>query len=215
MADRDVTISQLILQVDLLRNQVLGLEQTNARLQRQIGQLQADDQQLKDQITRLTRDSSNSSKPPSSDIVKPENKNRPRGRRKRKTGGQPGHPREERTPFGPDQIDRTIPHELSPARSRGLIPLERWSVLQQVELAEKLYTVTEHRARKYLVPRTGRVVIDRHITQGTRGSCGQRRCQRVWTVLATCCQRNRGVFEFFCNAINAYFKHDQAPSLLR
>ncbi|MEN6577769.1 MAG: IS66 family transposase [Phycisphaerales bacterium] len=149
----------MILQVDLLRNQVLGLEQTNAHLQRQIGQLRADNQQLKDQLARLARDSSNSSKPPSSDIVKPKNTSRPRGRRKRKIGGQPGHPREERMPFGPDQIDRTIRHELSPVRSRGLIPLDEWAVLQQVELAEKLYTVTEHRARKYVDPRTGRIGI--------------------------------------------------------
>jgi transposase len=159
MADKGVMISQLILQIDLLRSQVLALEQANAQLQRQIGQLRADNQQLKDQIARLTRDSSNSSKPPSSDIVKPKNKNRLRGRRKRKIGGQPGHPREERTPFGPDQIDRTIRHELSASRSRGLIPLDEWVVLQQVELAEKLYTVTEHRARKYHDPRTGRIVI--------------------------------------------------------
>ncbi len=153
MADKDVTISQLVRQIDLLRSQVLNLEQINA-------QLRADNQKLRDQIARLTRDSSNSSKPPSSDIVKPKpKKDHRQARRNRKIGGQPGHPREERTPFGPDQIDRTIHHELSPARSRGLIPLDEWSVLQQVELAQKLYTVTEHRARKYLDPRTGRIVI--------------------------------------------------------
>jgi transposase len=159
MADRDVTISQLILQIDLLRSQMLGLEQINTQLQTQIRQLQADNQQLKDQVARLQRDSSNSSKPPSSDIVKRKNKNRPRGKHKRKIGGQPGHRREDRTPFGPERIDRTIRHELSSARSRGLIPLNEWFVLQQVDLAEKLYTVTEHRARKYVDPRTGRMVI--------------------------------------------------------
>jgi transposase len=159
MADKDVTISQLIRQMDLLGSQVFGLQQTNAQLQRQVEQLRAENQRLKDQIARLTRDSSNSSKPPSSDIVKPKKKDRPRRKHKRKIGGQPGHPREERTPFGPDQIDRTIHHELFHARSHGLIPLDQWFVLQQVELAEKLYTITEHRARKYLDPRTGRIVI--------------------------------------------------------
>lgn len=159
MVDQDVTISQLIRQMDLLGRQMLEREQTNARLQQQLEQLRAENQRLKDQIARLTRDSSNSSKPPSSDIVKPKKKDHRQARRNRKIGGQPGHSREERTPFGPDQIDRTIHHELSPARSRGLVPLEEWSVLQQVELAEKLYTVTEHRARKYFDPRTGRIVI--------------------------------------------------------
>jgi hypothetical protein len=30
------------------------------------------------------------------------------------------------------------------------------------------------------------VVIDRRITQGTRGHRGQRWCERAWTTLATC-----------------------------
>jgi transposase len=58
------------------------------------------------------------------------------------------------------------------------------------------------------------IVIDRHITQGTRGSRGQRWCERVWTVLATCRQQNRRVFEFFCNAIDAHFRQETVPSLL-
>ena len=152
MVDKDVTISQLVQQIDRLRSQVLALEQTNA-------QLRADNQKLQEQIARLTRDSSNSSKPPSSDIVKPKKKDHRQARRNRKIGGQSGHPRQERTPFNPDQIDRTIHHELSSTRSRSLAPLDDWAVLQQVELAEKLYTVTEHRARKYFDPRTGRIVI--------------------------------------------------------
>ncbi len=159
MVDKDVTIAQLVLQMDLLRSQVLGLEQTNVQLQGEIRQLRADNQQLKDQIARLKRDSSNSSKPPSSDIVKPQNKGTSRGKGKRKIGGQEGHPRQERTSFAPGEIDRTIPYELSPSQSQGLIPLEEWFVLQQVDLADKLYVVTEHRARKYVDPRTGRIVI--------------------------------------------------------
>ena len=59
------------------------------------------------------------------------------------------------------------------------------------------------------------IVIDRHITQGTRGSCGQRWSERVWTMIATCRQQNRGVFQFFCNAINAHFQQEAVPSLLR
>ena len=29
------------------------------------------------------------------------------------------------------------------------------------------------------------VVIDRHITQGTRGAVGRQWCERIWTVIAT------------------------------
>jgi len=108
MPDKDVTIAQLVLQLDLLRSQVLVLERTNAQRQSEIRQLHADNQQLQDQIARLKRDSSNSSKPPSSDIVKPKKNGPPRGKGPRKIGGQAGHPRQERTSFAPGEIDRTI-----------------------------------------------------------------------------------------------------------
>jgi transposase len=114
---------------------------------------------LQDQIARLKRDSSNSSKPPSSDIVKPKKTGTPRGRRKRKIGGQTGHPRPERIPFAPEDIGPIMGYELSPQQAKGLIPLDEWFILQQVDLVEKPYLVTEHRARKYQDPRTGRIVI--------------------------------------------------------
>jgi cell division protein FtsB len=50
MVDKDLTISQLILQNDLLRSQVLALEQTNTQLQRDIRQLRSDNQKLRDQV---------------------------------------------------------------------------------------------------------------------------------------------------------------------
>jgi transposase len=157
--DKDVTHAGLVLEVDLLRSQVLALEQANAHLRREIQQLHAANQQLQDQIARLKRDSSNSSKPPSSDIVKPKNKGTPRGRGKRKIGGQKGHPRHERIPFGPDDIGPILHYELSPQQAQGLLPLDDWFIVQQVELVDKPFVVTEHRARKYQDSRTGRIVI--------------------------------------------------------
>jgi transposase len=114
---------------------------------------------LQQEIARLKKNSRNSSKPPSSDIVKPHKNETSPAKHGRKIGGQEGHPRQERAAFAPDEVDRVIPYELSPAQRRGLIPLKQWFVLQQVDLADKLYLVTEHRARKYLNPRTGRIVI--------------------------------------------------------
>ena len=58
-------------------------------LQQQVRSLQAE-------AAKARKNSSNSSKPPSSDIVKP-NKPASKGRRRRKTGGQPGHTKSERT----------------------------------------------------------------------------------------------------------------------
>jgi len=159
MADKDVTLSQSRLQIDLLHSQVLRLEQMVHQLEQDNRQLRADNQKLQDQIARLQRNSSNSSKPPSSDIVKPPKKGTRRRNRKRKIGGQKGHPRQERPPFGPDDIDATRFHVLPDEQVQDLIPLDDWFILQQVDLVKKLYRVTEHRARKYLDPRTGRIVI--------------------------------------------------------
>jgi transposase len=58
------------------------------------------------------------------------------------------------------------------------------------------------------------VVIDRHITQGTRSEAGQRWCERIWTVIATCTQQGRSVFDYLYAAVQAYFGEGRAPSLL-
>jgi len=58
------------------------------------------------------------------------------------------------------------------------------------------------------------VVIDRHITQGTRSSTGRRWSERIWTVIASCAQQGRSVWEFLCAAVQAHFTGEKAPSLL-
>ena len=58
------------------------------------------------------------------------------------------------------------------------------------------------------------VVIDRHITQGTRSKKGQRWCERIWTVMATCAQQGKSVFDYLNRAIEAYFHREKAPSLM-
>jgi transposase len=58
------------------------------------------------------------------------------------------------------------------------------------------------------------VVIDRHITHGTRGEKGQRRSERIWTVMATCAQQGRSVWEYLNAAVGSYFQGEATPSLL-
>ena len=58
------------------------------------------------------------------------------------------------------------------------------------------------------------VVIDRRITQGTRGEKGRRWCERIWTVIATCAQQGREVFQFLLDSIDAHFSGALPPSLL-
>jgi hypothetical protein len=58
------------------------------------------------------------------------------------------------------------------------------------------------------------VVIDRHVTQGTRSVRGQEICERLWTVMATCSLHHRSAFQWICQAISAYFKGKPLPSLI-
>ena len=58
------------------------------------------------------------------------------------------------------------------------------------------------------------VVIDRRITQGTRSEAGRQWCERIWTVMATCAQQGRSVFDFLERAVQSYFTGQPIPSLL-
>ena len=113
---------------------------------------------LENKITQLEKNSSNSSKPPSSDIVKPL-KTFHRLGKKRTHGGQHGHRKFSRQPFGPQQVDEVIEYELTDKDAMGLKPLNEWFVIQQIELPEKMYRVIEHRARKYRAEGTGKIHI--------------------------------------------------------
>ena len=75
-----------------------------ARLQQQVADLSA-------QVARLLKNSSTSSKPPSSDIVKPPKAPGPNGG-KRHISGRPGHWRHQWEPFAPEQIERVEKHIL-------------------------------------------------------------------------------------------------------
>ena len=132
---------------------------TIAKLTKTVETLLKRIQVLEDEVARLKKNSNNSSKPPSSDIVKPKTKVRRRTVKKRKRGGQPGHKKHMRKPFTTDEIDNFIEYELRKKDLVGLIALDDWHIVQQVTLPEKLYVVTEHRARKYLDPKTGKIII--------------------------------------------------------
>jgi transposase len=58
------------------------------------------------------------------------------------------------------------------------------------------------------------VVIDRKVTQGTRGLAGRHWCERIWTTVATCTQQQRSVFRFLHDSVLAHLVHGSAPSLL-
>lgn len=132
-----------------------------------IAELEAEVAELKrllaaalDQIARLQRDSRTSSKPPSSDIVKPPDQRATGGTgggRKRKPGGQPGHQKHTRAPFDAERVDAAYEYDWADAGD-DWEPLDDFYILQQVELRENPLLVTEHRFRRYRHRASGRLV---------------------------------------------------------
>jgi transposase len=58
------------------------------------------------------------------------------------------------------------------------------------------------------------VVIDRHITQGTRSDKGNRWSERIWTVIATCAAQGLSVYEFLRASVQAFWCGAPQPSLV-
>ncbi len=139
MINKDVIITQLLRQNEQQANQI--------RL------LMEEIQKLREKIARLEKNSSNSSKPPSSDITNPQPENKKK--KKRKIGGQKGHSKHSRALFEDNEIDKRVIHKISATevRRRGLIPLDKTeSALQQIDLPKKLYSVIDHRVQLYRAP---------------------------------------------------------------
>lgn len=58
------------------------------------------------------------------------------------------------------------------------------------------------------------VVIDRHITQGTRGETGRQWSERIWTVIATCMRQGRSVLDYLQECVRNWFDGNPSTSLL-
>jgi transposase len=58
------------------------------------------------------------------------------------------------------------------------------------------------------------VVIDRHITPGTRSEAGRRFCARMWATIATCVHHGRSAWGYLCEAVGNGFEGRPAPSLV-
>jgi transposase len=130
---------------------------------------------------RLGQDSSNSSKPPSSDPphAKPAPPKTPSGRRK---GGQPGHPRRTRPDLPPDTVVELRPEVCGrcrhPLTGDDAEPLRH----QVVEIPPVRPHVTEYRRHRLSCPQCGRVTCP-VLPADARGGYGPR-VQAVCAVLA-------------------------------
>lgn len=102
-------------------------------------------------LAKAQKDSTTSSKPPSSDITEPKARRTRLGRKKPRQGGQPGHERHLREPLPPERVNATIEHEIRDhdVQRLGLTPTGEFEVVQHIELPEAPVYVTEHRLAEY------------------------------------------------------------------
>ena len=103
-------------------------------------------------IAALQKNSTNSSKPPSSDITKPAKTKEGKGKNN-KPGGQPGHPKHERPPFSEDELNERWEYHCPscPECDHSEITLldAPPKIIQQTELIEVVTHTEEHRAYAY------------------------------------------------------------------
>jgi transposase len=134
--ERDREIADLRRRLAALEKQLAKL----AALQKRVDELEAE-------LAKAKKNSRNSSKPPSSDIVNPKKrKEQPDQAKNGKIGGQPGHRRHERTAVPEDQVDHHWEwrYEACPCCGGGLEEVGESRVHQQIELSEISTTVEQH-----------------------------------------------------------------------
>lgn len=124
---------------DELADLVVALTAKVHALEKRVDELEAE-------LAKARKNSSNSHKPPSSDIAKPPKERKRPGERPK--GGQPGHSKHEREPFKPEEVDGVREYALDACPDcRG--PLEPSDaaprIVQQVEIVETPVRVDEHR----------------------------------------------------------------------
>ncbi len=112
-----------------------------------VSELERENAELKAKVAELSKDSSTSSKPPSSDIVKPKHQRRQRGKRQR--GAQKGHQGVYRELLPPQEVDRVeeLKADVCPECGHRLEAAPEVPPLRQqvIELPEKPREVTEYR----------------------------------------------------------------------
>jgi transposase len=116
-----------------------------------VATLEAELGRVREQLAAAKKTSATSSKPPSSDIVKPKPPERPDGQ-KRTIGGQPGHAKHERVPFPPEQVTRFETHPLEACPDCGgtlRLNLTIPRVVQQVDIEKTPLTIEQHTCPEY------------------------------------------------------------------
>ncbi len=180
-----------------------------AELEAEFSSLQGENEQLKSQLAAARKNSSTSSKPPSSDFLQATatlQGGRKRRGRKRRPGGQPGHARHERPPFPPERIDDVYEyfHEACPdcgGRLRGSRQPDR--VIQQAELVPQPIRIEEHRALAQWCSscrKTHRATLPPEVVKA--GLVGPRLTALVGYLKGSCHASYRTIADFFGDVLD-------------
>ena len=138
--------------MDAKDRKIKQLERLLAKQAATIEQMAQRVAELESKLAAAQKDSSNSSKPPSSDIVNPKKAANRKRKRKRKPGAQKGHPKHERPEFPFEALDNAWEYTLEscPTCGGGLENADRAPrVVQQVEIIDVPIRIEEHRGRAY------------------------------------------------------------------
>jgi transposase len=117
----------------------------------ELAALKEDVARLREQLAGAKKNSSTSSKPPSSDIVKAKPPEDADGA-KRKIGGQPGHPMHSREPFAAEEITKFHEHPLDACPSCGGQLQRNGSfakIVQQMDIQAVPLTIEQHTCPEY------------------------------------------------------------------
>jgi len=136
-----------------LEAQLAQRDKRIAELEKEIAELKQTVHHLAEQIAKLSKNSSNSSKPPSADIVKPPKDNTSQGPRRQ--GGQVGHRGVNRPSFQPEQIDRIEEHHPITCDKGHCVnrrPVGDPQIHQPAELSDHPLDITAHRCYGHLCP---------------------------------------------------------------
>jgi transposase len=133
------------------------------QLQAEIETLKTRQAEIEAELAKARKHSGNSSKPPSSDIVKPP-KDKPAGKdkdKKRKRGGQKGHARHQRPLFAPEEISLVKDYRYSdcPCCGGALQDCGQPAKIQQhIEIKDIPVTISEHRRIAQYCPHCDKVL---------------------------------------------------------
>ncbi len=194
-----------------LARRVAELERQFTKAMQRIGQLE-------EQLAKAQKNSSTSSKPPSSDIVKPNKSVGKKGSNRRKAGGQPGHARHDRKPFFPEEIDQTYEYSLDacPDCGHALQGSQKPAyIIQQVEIIKMPIVVTEHRALGHWCPSCRKVhqaPMPENVKQ--TGLVGPRLTTLVAYLKSACHMSFSSIRKFLRDVVNVTISRGQLAKLI-